>query len=118
MDDSQIWNFEENLWQADEAHYRASIDDDCLMVVAAPPYIMTGEEAVAAVSNTPRWDSVVFSETRVSRPQDGLIVIAYRVMAEKSGADAYAARCTSTYLRREGGDWAVVQHQQTPALAD
>ncbi len=117
MNDDQAWAFEDSLWRADEAHYRESIDAACLMVVPGPPYIVTGDEAATAVANTPRWDKVDFSETRLSRPHDSIIVIAYRVLAEKPDAEAYDARCTSTYREGDDGKWTVVQHQQTPVLA-
>lgn len=116
MNDDEVWAFEDSLWRADAAHYHASIDDNCLMVVPSPPYITTGAAAADAVAKTPRWDQVAFSEQRVARPQDGLIVIAYRIMAEKPGAEPYDARCTSVYLERDG-KWTVVEHQQSPVLA-
>ena len=116
MDDDRVWTFEESLWTADAEHYRESIDDECLMVVPTPPFVMSGEEAIAAVSATPRWTDVSFTERRVARPQEGLIVIAYQVRASKDGEDVYEAHCTSTYRRRGHEDWTVIQHQQTPPV--
>jgi hypothetical protein len=123
MDDDRIWAFEESLWTASAEHYAESIDDACLMVLPAPPYVFTGAQSVAAVSSTPRWDRVELSERQVARPQEGLIVIAYRAEARR-GDESYVAHCTSTYrhLPGTGGDrtedrWQVVQHQQTPPLA-
>lgn len=118
MNDDEVWDYEQSLWTADEAHYRESIDPACLMVVPAPPYVVDGEAAVAAVSKTPRWTKADFSEQRIARPADGVVVIAYRVMAEKPGAEAYDARCTSTYRQGEAGKWTVVQHQQAPVMAN
>lgn len=115
MDDDRIWAFEESLWTADAAHYRESIDDECLMVVPQPPFILGGEEAIAAVSATPRWTSVTIEDRRVARPQEGLIVVAYHVRAARDD-ERYDAHCTSTYCRRGHEDWTVVQHQQTPPL--
>jgi hypothetical protein len=115
MDDDRVWAFEESLWTADEAHYRESIDEACLMVVPQPPHVLAGDEAVRAVADTPRWSEVRFSEQRVSRPQEGLIVIAYAVAAAR-GEERYVAHCTSTYRRLEHELWKVVQHQQTPPL--
>jgi hypothetical protein len=114
MDDARIWSFEESLWTGDAAHYRESIDEACVMVMPAPPFALQGMEAVEAVSETPRWQSVELSEGRVARPQEGLIVIAYRARARRAGADGYEAWCTSTYRRVEHDKWLVVQHQQTP----
>lgn len=62
MDDERIWAFEESLWTADAQHYRESIDPECLMVLPAPPYVMSGEQSIQAVSDTPRWSKVVLSD--------------------------------------------------------
>jgi ketosteroid isomerase-like protein len=114
MEDSRVWAFEESLWTADAQHYQESIDDQCLMVVPAPPYVLVGQQAIDAVKNTPRWSKVVFTDQKVSRPQEGLIVIAYKAQADKHGAAPYTAHCTSVYRRIAHDDWKVVQHQQTP----
>lgn len=116
MDDEQIWAFEDSLWRATPEHYRESIDPACLMVVPAPPFVLSGEAAVAAASNTPRWAEAKFSETRVSRVAAGLIVIAYRMLATTPGADPYDAHCSSVYREAADGKWTVIQHQQTPVL--
>lgn len=116
MDDDRVWAFEESLWTADAEHYRESIDDECVMVVPAPPFVMTGAQAVEAVAKTPRWSKVAFFDQQIMRPQEGLIVIGYTVDAEKDGGEKYEAHCTSTYRRLEHEVWKVVQHQQTPPL--
>ena len=117
MEDDRIWHFEESLWTASPQHYRDSIDDECLMVVPQPPFIVTGAEAVETVSNTPRWTEVALTERRVARPQEGLIVVAYKVRAARDGVAPYEAHCTSTYRWLSHEHWRVIQHQQTPPLA-
>lgn len=117
MDDGRVWEFEARLWTADAAHYREAIDDACLMVLPAPPYVMSGAQAIDAVSQTPRWSRVELTERQVARPEPGLIVVAYHARAERDGSSGYEARCTSTYRRLGHDDWRVVQHQQTPPLA-
>jgi hypothetical protein len=116
MDDGRVWSFEESLWVGDAEHYRASIDDECLMVLPAPPFVMSGQQAIEAVSATPRWSKVELSERQVARPQEGMIVIAYKARAEREGVTPYEAHCTSTYRRLAHEEWRVVQHQQTPPL--
>ena len=116
MDDERVWSFEESLWIGDADHYRELIDPECLMVVPQPPFVLKGEEAVKAVSDTPRWSKVEITDRQVSRPQEGLIVIAYQASAEKEGGEKYVARCTSTIRRLEHELWRVIQHQQTPPL--
>ena len=113
MDDDRVWSFEESLWTADADHYRESIDEACLMVLPVPPFVLHGEEAIAAVIDTPRWAEVTLSDRKVSRPQEGLIVVAYKADARR-GDEAYVAHCTSTYRRIAHEEWKVVQHQQTP----
>lgn len=122
MDDDRIWAFEKSLWTADPQHYADSIDEACLMVLPSPPYVFTGRQSVDAVASTPRWDRVAFSGQQVARPQEGLIVIAYRAEAGR-GEERYTAHCTSTYRHlpdahgaRTEERWQVVQHQQTPPL--
>jgi hypothetical protein len=115
MDDDRVWNFEESLWIGDAEHYRELIDETSLMVLPTPPYVLGGEEAVAAVAATPRWTSATFSEQRIARPEEGLIVVAYHIEVKRDD-EHYAAHCTSTYRRRGHEDWQVVQHQQTPPL--
>lgn len=117
MEDSRVWEFEKSLWTGDADHYRASIDDECLMVLPAEPSVLDGEAAIAAVSGTPRWTDVQMTETRIARPEEGLIVVAYKVEARRDANAAYVAHCTSTYRRLAHDDWRVVQHQQTPPLA-
>lgn len=119
MDDQRIWAFEESLWTASAQHYAESIDEACLMVLPSHPFVFTGQQSVDAVSNTPRWDSVTLSDRQVARPQEGLIVIAYKAEA-KRGEEGYATYCTSTYRHLPDADgartedrWQVVQHQQT-----
>ncbi len=118
MNDERIWNYEESLWTANSDEYHHKIADDAIMVVPAEPFVMKGNKAADAMAQTPRWETVEFSEKRVSRPQGpsgGLIVIAYKAEA-KRGDVSYSAYCTSTLLREGEHDWVVVQHQQTPPM--
>ena len=115
MDDNRVWSFEESLWTADAEHYRECIDDECLMVLPEPPFVMSGQQAVRAVIDTPRWSEVKLSNRQIARPQEGLIVVAYKAEASRDG-ESYTAHCTSTYRRLSHEQWRVVQHQQTPPL--
>lgn len=117
MEDQRIWAFEESLWTGDAEHYRACVDDCCVMVLPTEPFVLSGDEAIAAVIDTPRWSSVELTDRKVMRPQEGLIVIAYKAEAAKDGKAPYQAYCTSTYRRLSHEEWRVVQHQQTPPLA-
>jgi hypothetical protein len=115
MDDARVWSFERDLWIGDAALYEKAIDKECLMVVPAPPFVLIGQQAIEAVKATPRWSEVELTDGRIARPEEGLIVVAYRSRAAKEGGSAYEAHCTSTYRRVGHEHWLVVQHQQTPA---
>jgi hypothetical protein len=114
MDDERVWAFERDLWIGDPALYERAIDEACLMVLPAPPFVVTGAEAVEAVKSTPRWTEVNFAEQRISRPQEGLLVAAYNVHVSKPDGENFEAHCTTTYRRLDHEAWRVVQHQQTP----
>jgi len=113
VDDGRIEEFERELWVGGAEVYRSRVGDSCLMALPAAPFPYDGEAAIAAVEATPRWDRVDFAGMQIERPQEGLIVIAYRAKASR-GDEAYHALCTSTLLRQGHEEWVVVQHQQTP----
>lgn len=116
MNDQRVWEFEESLWTANAEQYREMIDPGCLMVLPEPPYVMAGEQAIAAVADTPRWSRVTLTDRLVARPQEGLIVIAYKAQAFREADKGYSACCTSTYRWLSHEVWRVVQHHQTPQL--
>lgn len=117
MDDDRLWGFEQSLWIEGPENYDEKVDDEVLMVLPRPPYVFAGRDAKEAVRSTPVWDRAELTDRQVSRPQEGLIVVAYRVRAEKEGHGGYEAHCTSVIRRLEHEVWRVVQHQQTPPLA-
>ncbi|GGB64246.1 DUF4440 domain-containing protein [Blastomonas aquatica] len=115
MEDARVWEFEESLWTGDPDTYEALIDPECLMVLPEHDYVFTGAQAIKAVQKTPRWAEVKFSEQQVSRPQQGLIILAYKAEASRSD-ESYLAYCTTTIRRLEHDEWRVLQHQQTVPL--
>lgn len=112
MNDEQAWEFEQRLWTGPASAYEEQVSEQVLMALPAEPYLYDHRQAIAAVKDTPRWDRAAFVERNVERPADGVIVLSYRVEASRSESD-YHALCTSTLLEN-GGEWRVVQHQQTP----
>ena len=117
MDDDRLWGFEQSLWIEGLDNYREKVDPEVVMVLPQPPFVFAGAEAIEAVVRTPVWERAELTERHVSRPQEGLIVVGYRVRAEREGHAGYEAHCTSVFRRLEHEVWRVVQHQQTPLLA-
>ena len=118
MDDDRLWGFEQSPWIEGADNYREKVDPAVIMILPRPPFVFVGEDAVGAVADTPTWDRAELTDRSVSRPQEGLIVVGYRVRAAKDGDAGYEAWCTSTIRRIEHEVWRVVQHQQLPALVD
>jgi hypothetical protein len=112
MDDDRIIKFERALWIGEGDVYRRCVSPECLMVVPEEPFVMRGEQAIAAVEQTPRWSDVEIADLQINRAQEGLIVIAYRADARRAD-ERFLAYCTSTYQRVGEHEWRVIQHQQT-----
>ena len=111
MEDARIWEMEAELWHGGAEVYEQLIDDNVVMALPEDPFIYSRKAAIAAVTNTPRWDKVEFSGQQVVRPQEGLIAIAYRAEARR-GEERYVAYCTTSMRRVEHDVWRVVQHSQ------
>ncbi|MEO1695393.1 MAG: nuclear transport factor 2 family protein [Pseudomonadota bacterium] len=118
MEDDRVRDFERALWLGDADHYRKTVADDCVMVLPEEPYVMSGKQAIEAVASTPRWSQVALEDLTISRPEEGLIVIAYVAHAHRDDGSDYRARCSSTLRRLEPETWRVVQHHQTAELVD
>lgn len=113
MDDIRVWSFERSLWTGDAHHIAAAVDEQCVIVIPFPPFVMTGQQAVQVVADTPRWRKVTFEHGRICRPQEGLIVVVYHVTARRAEGEDYSCWCSTTYRRLAHEEWRVVQHQQT-----
>ncbi len=111
MEDARIWQMEEKLWHGGDEVYETLVDENVVMALPAEPFIFSRDSAKAAVKNTPVWEEVRFSDQKVSRPEEGLIVIGYQVEARR-GDETYRCYASSTMMRRGHDDWTVVQHSQ------
>jgi hypothetical protein len=111
MEDERIWAMEEKLWHGGDEVYETLVDENVVMSLPAEPFIFSRDQAKNAVKNTPRWEEVNFSDTKVNRPHEGLIVIGYQVEARR-GEEVYRCYASSTMMRRGHEDWTVVHHSQ------
>ena len=113
MTDEEAWAMEREFWTGGAEHYREAIDPACVMAFPAQAGIIARPEIARSLADAPRWASVHMTETQVARPDDDLLLLAYKAEGRREGAAPYSAYCTSTY-HRSGGRWRLVQHQQTP----
>ena len=75
MDDERLWSFEESLWTQGPDNYREKVDAEVVMVLPRPPFVLTGDAAVAAVADTPVWDSAELTELYVHQLEVGVAVM-------------------------------------------
>ena len=68
------------------------------MVLPELTYVLNDAQAIEAVQKTLRWPVVTFGEKQVARPQEGLILVAYKAEAHLSD-ESYTAYCTTTMRR-------------------
>jgi hypothetical protein len=94
------------------AYYRNHLSANALM--AFPFGVLTRAAAVEAMDSAPPWDSFEISDTRVVELGQGAAILAYRVVAQRRGQEPYAAILSSTFVR-DGEDWKLAFHQQSPA---
>lgn len=111
MEDERIWAMEEKLWKGGEQVYEELVDENVVMALPAEPFLFSRDQAKDAVKDTPRWEDVRFSDQKVTRPEEGLIVIGYQVEARR-GDELYRCYASSTMMRRGHDDWTVVSHSQ------
>ena len=107
------------------AEARRRMHPSCVMVLAGS--VLQGEAILNGMDTAPRWDGVQMTDRHGVETEDAVVpflgqgmnaafedcvVLAYRAAATRKGA-AYAALCSSTWVRQAEG-WQLIQHQQTP----
>lgn len=112
-DVTDFWRIEERFWLAGEEFFRQRLDAECMMVFPEPVGILAGNAILETLKDAPRWDSVQMGDRRTALTDD-LAILAYSAEGRRDGKQRYRALCSSTYARRGGGDWRLIQHQQTP----
>lgn len=110
-----LWNLERAFWLGGVDVYEDHLAADALMVFPAPAGVLDRAATIAAIASAPRWRSVLFSAQRSLQPAAGVCILCYAVEARRDDAETgYAALCSSTYAR-QGEQWKLVLHQQTPS---
>jgi hypothetical protein len=112
MEDEALWTGEQRLWLEGRAAYDALLDPAAVMAFAGVG-VLSGAAIARSLEGVPRWSGVDMEGRVLARPAPGLAVLAYRAEAMRPGEPPYRALCSSTW-RRDGADWRLVQHQQTP----
>jgi hypothetical protein len=111
-DEATLWDLEERFWTGELDSARATTAKDAVMIFPYPAGLLQGDRIWNRLKQGTRWRSVGMTDRRLMR-RGALVVLAYRVSAEKADAPIYEALCASTYLHDEDR-WLRISHQQTP----
>ena len=105
---------EETFWQAsgDRDLYESNLAADAVHVF--PGWgVADGERVLEAVAAAEPWERFELEEPRVVELGGDAAALVYTARAKRAGQDEYVAAMTTVY-RRDGDDWKLVIHQQTP----
>lgn len=97
---------------ADGGPYRRHLREDAVLVV---PGQALDRETTAAAFDDPGsrpWDDFSLRDPKLLMLGPGAAVVTY-LFAARRGEDSYEAILSSSYVR-DGEDWLLVFHQQTP----
>lgn len=121
MDQEQkqaLWQLEERFWLGSAEFYEATLAPDALMVLPPPAGVLDRAATIASIRDGGRWRDVSLRQRHVATSGATTAVLAYVARADRGSPEsAYAAQCSSTYVR-EAGQWRLLLHQQTPLPVD
>lgn len=106
-----LWDMEERFWTSSADNARATTAAEAVMIFPYPAGILQGDRIWDHLRERTGWRSVAMDERQVTQSGD-IVILAYRVSAEKHDVPIYEALCASTYLHDEGR-WLRLSHQQT-----
>ncbi len=109
----ELWQMERAFWLMGSEQFEAGLASQCLMALPGVG-ILDREQTLSSLQGVPRWANLTMHDQQIATIGDDVAVLAYEAVASRQQAASYRARCTSTYVR-QGSDWRMVQHQQTPA---
>jgi len=101
---------ENDLARGRGAEYERVLHEDAVVVV--PGAVLTRDECVRAMVDSPGWDEVVLGEPRLVESRATATVV-YPFTGTR-GSTTYRAVLSSTYTRDDDGRWRLLLHQQTP----
>jgi hypothetical protein len=92
-------------------HYRQHLTANAVM--AFPFGVMSRQEAIDAMGAATPWSSFDLVDPQVVELSADSGIVVYRVNAQRTGEEPYAAIVSSTFVRGEGR-WLLAFHQQSP----
>lgn len=112
--EKDLLNLEEHFWKGEHSFYRANVAEEGLMVFPPPAGILSKAEVMESVEKGQRWIDVAFDQVHFQPMTDDAILLVYQAAAYRSGQEGpYRAFISSLYVR-DGENWFLAFHQQTP----
>ena len=110
--DAELLELERGFWEGNGDYYRQHLADNCLVAFTEMAGVQDRESIAKQTDGGPRWTDVkIAPKGRLPLGDDGVIVT-YEATASREGK-AYRALVSSAYVR-EGGEWKLAFHGQTP----
>ena len=114
--EDDLYRIEEGFWLAGEDHFRAHLDEQCLLVFPQAGEmhgIYSREEVAATATPSNRWRDLQITHRQLHEVTDDVVVISYRADVMRADEQPYSALIGSTYVRRPDG-WKLAAHQHSP----
>ncbi len=109
-----LFGMEEKFWTEGADYYRRNLAHAAIMVFPDPAGVLVKDDIADSLEGAARWSDVALEEHRLLELNDAAAVVTYKATARRpDAAKPYVARASSTYVR-DGGDWKLAFHQQTP----
>jgi hypothetical protein len=112
---AELLALEEVFWRAagSREKYEANLAPDAIHVFPGWGVATDRGRVLRAVESEGPWESFTIDDPRVVTLGAEAAALIYTAKAQRAGEAPYVAAMTTVY-RREGGNWQLVVHQQTP----
>jgi hypothetical protein len=108
--EEQLFEIERGFWDKGEPHFRAHMDDVCLISFADMAEVKRNEEIAAMAREAPTWSDIEIEPCGFVHPTPDFALINYQIAA--TGKDRrHRAIVSSGYVRR-GDGWKAAFHGQ------
>ena len=111
--EDQLYEIEKKFWTEGAAFYRAHTGDKCLTMFLEMAGLIDREKIAVAAGEGGRWKSIGIVRKGFVQPSDTVAIISYEAGAGRSDGKSYQALVSTAYARN-GTDWKMIFHQQTP----
>lgn len=105
-------DLERRFWLDGAEFYRQHLAEEVLMVFPGVG-AMNRPDAIAGVEAAPRWTHVEMVDEHIMEIGSSTRILCYRAKARREEDGEYSVLVSSLYVR-EGGEWKLKFHQQTP----